>query len=149
MDIDWNYIILFYCIATIEYYLWCTNTLFIFAVAIVLLIKQSKCTKHWDTFVSHCMCCMALKVHKCWLALLQQICHWFNNHMHPLTSGTGSHHFLKIKTTLKLVHPWQVFQNLFWKDNLKEKIIEEWETRLTRAVFSKEQSPTWVSSLYK
>ena len=32
--------------------------LFIFAVAIVLLIKQSKCTKHWDTFVSHCIQCL-------------------------------------------------------------------------------------------
>ena len=34
----------------IKSYLQCTNTLFIFAVAVVLLIKQSKSTKYWDTF---------------------------------------------------------------------------------------------------
>ena len=39
----------------IKPYLWCINTLFIFAVAAALLIKQLKSTKYWNTFVSHCI----------------------------------------------------------------------------------------------
>ena len=41
--------------------------------------------------------------------------------------GTGSRQVLKLTGPPKLVQPWQAFQNLFWKSELKAKFHKKWE----------------------
>lgn len=56
----------------------------------------------------------------------QRIHYWVYNKSRGSTSGTGSRGVLNLKSSSRLLHPWQAFAKLFG-DELKLKVDTEWE----------------------